>query len=345
MYTNGQYGGKYPAKNHLWPVPGVASLITQVRSQGAISPQDRYNEAYNDLMSRIEVMVKDHKNLVLVSGHDRSLQYIDGVNAKQVIAGSGGDATAAALGKDGQFSYGGQGFSKVTIYNDKSTSVTFFKAEEDGTSTKLFEKEIISPEKIYDTSKLPKTFPATVKSAVYNDSLVNRSSFFKTFWGDHYRQVYGKEVLAPTVDLDTLYGGLTAERAGGGHQTVSLRLVDKEGHDYNMRALKKSAVQFLQTVIVKDKVVENDFENTLPEDLILDFYTAAHPYGAFAIPKLADAAKVFHTNPKLFYVPKQEALGNFNDKYGDELYMIVERPDEEYDGAIFDYARGYYQYR
>ena len=338
LYTNGQYGGKYPAKNHLLPVPGVASLITQVRSQGAISTQDRYNESYNDLMERIEVLVKDHQNLVLVSGHEKSLQYIDGRNAKQVIVGSGGDATAAALGNNGAFAYGGQGFSKVTIYKDRSTSVTFFKAEENGAVTRLFEKEIIQPEKEYDTSQLPKTFPKNVKAAVYNDSLVNRSSFFKTVWGDHYRKVYGKEVLAPTVDLDTLYGGLTVERAGGGHQTVSLRLVDKEGHDYNMRALKKSAVQFLQTVILKNEVIEDDFKNTIPEDLILDFYTAAHPYGAFAIPKLADAAKVFHTNPKLFYVPKQKALGKFNDRYGDELYMIVERPDEEYDGAIFDYA-------
>ncbi len=338
LYTNGKIGGKYPALNHLLPVPGVASLITQVRSQGAISPQDRYNEAYSELMGRIEVLVKDHKNLVLVSGHDRSLQYIEGANAKQVISGSGGDATATALGENGMFSYGGQGFSKVTIYKDGSTSVAFFKAEEDGSSTKVFEKEIIGPEREYNISKLPNTFPKTVKAAVYSDSLVNRSGFFKTVWGDHYRKVYGKEVLAPTVDLDTLYGGLTVERAGGGHQTVSLRLVDKEGHDYNMRALKKSAVQFLQTVILKNEVIESDFKNTLPEDLILDFYTAAHPYGAFAIPKLADAAKVFHTNPKLFYVPKQKALGKFNETYGDELYMIVERPDEEYDEAIFDYA-------
>ncbi|PVW15774.1 phosphoesterase [Marixanthomonas spongiae] len=338
LYTNGKYGGNYPAWNHLLPVPGLASLITQVRSQGAISPQDRFNESYHKLMSRIEVLVKDHENLVLVSGHDQSLQYIEGAHAKQVVAGSGGGATAAAIDENGLFSYGGQGFAKLTIYKDRSTAVTFFKAEKDGSSTKLFEKEIIQPEKTFDTSKLPKTFPKTVQSKVYADSLVNRSGFFKALWGDHYRSVYGKEVMAPTVDLDTLYGGLTAERAGGGHQTVSLRLVDKEGHDYNMRTLKKSAVQFLQTVILKNEVIESDFRNTLPEDLILDFYTAAHPYGAFAIPKLADAANVFHTNPKLFYVPKQKALGNFNETYGDALYMIVERPDEEYDGPLFDYA-------
>src|SRR5690606_25621534 len=140
-----------------------------------------------------------------------------------------------------------------------------------------------------------------------------------------------------TVLLDTLYGGLTVERAGGGHQTRTIRLEDRDGRSYNMSALKECTVQFLQKVIVKDKIVEEDVLNTSHEDLILDFYTAAHPYGAFTIPKLAEAADILHTNPKLYYVPKQKALGKYNDEYGDELYMIVERPDKAFDGKLFGY--------
>ncbi|MCH2490740.1 MAG: phosphoesterase [Flavobacteriales bacterium] len=338
LLTNGKYGGRYTFKNQLLPVPGLATLITQVRSQGAISKQDRYNERYHELMQRLNVLAKDHNRLVFASGHDRSLQYIEDANTKQIVSGAGGDKTAAALGSFGEFSFGGPGFAVLNVYTDGSSAVGFYKAETDGSSTLLFSKEIIEGEREYDLSTLPNSFPATKKAAVYDQDRVERTGFFKTVWGDHYRKIYGTEVTAKVVMLDTLYGGLTVERAGGGHQTRSLRLKGKEGRDYNMRALKKSAVQFLQTVIIKDKEIEDDFKNTIPEDLILDFYTAAHPYGAFTIPKLADAAKVFHTNPKLYYVPKQKALGKFNEEYGDELYMIVERPDEEYDGAIFNYA-------
>ncbi|MCW9036428.1 BamA/TamA family outer membrane protein [Altibacter sp.] len=337
LITNGKHGGRYTALNQILPVPGLATVITQVRSQGAISKQDRYNERYNDLMSRLNVMAKDHDQLVFVSGHDRSLQYSEDRNTKQIVSGAAGDPTAAALGAHGLFSFGGPGFTVVTVYKDGSSQAAFYKAEEDSNATLLFQKDIITAPKKYDTSSLPDSFPATVKASVYDDDRVERTGFFKTVWGDHYRKVYGTEVTAKVVQLDTLYGGLKVIRAGGGHQTRSLRLQDKEGRDYNMRALKKSAVQFLQTVIVKDKEVEDDFKDTLPEDLILDFYTAAHPYGAFTIPKLAAAANVFHTNPKLYYVPKQKALGAYNDAYGDELYMIVERPDEPYDGAIFNY--------
>ncbi|MCT8341102.1 phosphoesterase [Flavobacteriaceae bacterium TK19130] len=339
LYTNGYYGGKFPASRQLFPpFPGAATLYTQIQSQGAISPKDRYNERYNELMDRIEVLSKDHEHLVFVSGHEQSLQYIESPIAKQVISGAVGKTTAAALGRYGQFSYGKEGFSKVFVGDDKSVTVTFFGVNDAGEAEILFEKQIIEPVEAYDVSHLPDTFPQTMEASVYPDSLVDRTGFFKTVWGQHYRKVYGTKVTAPVVDLDTLYGGLEVKRAGGGHQTVSLRLKGRGGRDYNMRALRKSAVQFLQTVIVKDKVIESDFRNTLPEDLILDFYTAAHPYGAFTIPDLADAADVFHTNPKLFYVPKQKALGKFNETYGDELYMIVERPDEEYDGPTFAYA-------
>lgn len=105
-----------------------------------------------------------------------------------------------------------------------------------------------------------------------------------------------------------------------------------------MRALRKSALTYIQKVILKDnKGVEQDFKGTLPQALIEDFYTSAQPFGAFAIPKLSDAAKVFHTLPKLYYVPKQPALKEYNATYGDELYMIVERPPKEFSGAIFNY--------
>lgn len=333
MISYGEHGGKYPAIHKDF----FSTFIKQVKIQGAISKQDRYNERYNEFMSRLKVLTKDINRLVFVSGQDQSLQYIDDGTVKQIVSGAGSGATAASLGQYGQFVYGHQGFAKLDVTEDGASQVEFFKSNDDGSYEMIFEKEIFPAIETFDFSTLHENFPATVKSQVYSDDMVEKTGFYKALWGDHYRELYGTEVTAKTVLLDTLYGGLKVVRAGGGHQTRSLRLEDKDGRTYNMRALKKSAVQFLQTVIIKDKEIENDFLNTIPEDLILDFYTAAHPYGAFTIPKLAEAAAILHTNPKLYYVPKQKALGNFNADYGDELYMIVERPDETFTGDIFNY--------
>ena len=333
LITYGQHGGKYP----LIHKDIASTFIKQVKIQGAISKQDRYNERYNDLMSRMEVLTKDVDRLVFVSGLDQSLQYIEDGSVKQIVSGSGSGETAAALGQYGKFVYGGQGFARLDVEKNGASEVRFFKANDDGTAEVLFQKELFPAESNVDYSTLNENFPPTTKAKVYSDEMVEKTGFYKTVWGKHYRNVYGKDVTAKNVLLDTLYGGLKVVRAGGGHQTRSLRLEDKDGRTYNMRALKKSAVQFLQTVIIKDKIVEDDFLNTIPEDLILDFYTAAHPYGAFTIPQLSEAAGILHTNPKLYYVPKQKALGNYNEEYGDELYMIVERPDKEFDGKLFDY--------
>ncbi len=333
IFTYGEHGGKYPAIHK----DVFSTFIKSVKTMGAISKQDRYNERYNGLMDRIRVLTKDQNRLVFVSGLDQSLQYIENGSEKQIVSGSGSGATAASLGQYGQFAYGGEGFAKLDIGENFTTELRFFKAKDDGSAEILFQKEIFPPSSEIDFNTLHNNFPKIVKAKIYEDNLVEKTGFYKTIWGEHYRKVYGTEVTAKTVLLDTLYGGLHVVRAGGGHQTRSLRLEDKNGRTYNMRGMKKSAVQFLQNVIIKDKLVEDEFKNTIPEDLILDFYTAAHPYGAFAIPKLADAAGVLHTNPKLFYVPKQKALGKFNADYGDELYMIVERPDKTFEGPLFDY--------
>ena len=92
-----------------------------------------------------------------------------------------------------------------------------------------------------------------------------------------------------------------------------------------MRALRKNAVQYLQAVAFKDQYIEGQFDDTTTENLLSDVFTGSHPYAPFTIGKLSDAIGVYHTNPVLYYIPKQSNLGHFNDEFGDELYMIEER--------------------
>ena len=345
MYTNGVHGGKFAIDKHLFPsqqkipVPILGSLVTQIRTQGGVSKQDRFNEKYNELMKRIRVLGQTHKKIVFVSGHEHGLQYIEHDEVRQIVSGSGSKSSYAYLGNDGLFSSDYEGFAKLDIFEDGSSWVQYYGTnQETGEPELFFQQEVYAPDSIVDYSQLPTSFPQTLKTSVYSIEETQRSDLFESVWGEHYREVYGKQITAPVALLDTLYGGLEVVRPGGGHQTVSLRLKDKSGREYNMRALRKSAVQFLQKVILKENAdIEEDLDNTLPESLIQDFYTSAHPYGAFAIPRLSEAAQVLHTTPRLYYVPKQPALGKYNEDYGEQLYMIVERPAKEYSGATFAY--------
>ena len=45
----------------------------------------------------------------------------------------------------------------------------------------------------------------------------------------------------------------------------------------------------------------------------------------FIIGDLSDAVGIYQSLRKLFYVPKQNAIGRFNNEFGDALYTIEER--------------------
>lgn len=335
MYTNGVHGGYYSLGKHLYPtqkkipVPILSSLATQIRTQGGVSIQDRFNESYNDLMNRLETMTLDTENLVFVSGHEHTLQYIENEKVRQIVSGSGSKESFAALGENGVFSYGKQGFAKLTIYKDGSSWVSMF-GEENGEPKLLFQKEVFKPTEPYDVSDLPDEFPGEVEVSIYTNEETDKTDFFKSIWGDHYRKVYSTPIKAKVATLDTLYGGLEVVRAGGGHQTKSLRLKTKDGKELNMRALRKSATQYLKKVLFKDTYIQDEFEKTAVQSLILDFYTAAHPYAFTVVPDLSNAAMLYHTNPRIYYIPKHKYLGKYNAEYGGELYMIEERPEDAY---------------
>jgi len=345
MYTNGTHGGFYGASKHLYPtqsnipLPILASLLTQIRTQGGVSIQDRYNERYNELMKRIETLALEYDNIVFASGHEHSLQYIENEGIKQIVSGSGSKNSAAALSKNGLFSAGKQGFAELTIFKDGSTWVSFYVNNE-GEPKLMYTKEVLPKSRdIFNVDALPDTFPQRVDASIYTKDETDKTGVYKTLLGKRYRKLYSKKINVQVATLDTLYGGLEIVRAGGGHQTRSLRLKTKDGRELNMRALRKSATQYLQTVLFKETYIENDFDKTKIEDLVLDFYTAAHPYAFFAVPDLSNAANVYHTNPKLFFIPKHKFLGDYNTEYGGELYMIEERPEENYsDEKNFGYA-------
>ena len=332
-FTYGEHGGYFNAYKHLFPMnqpiplPGLGTVVAQVRAQGGVSSQDRYNVRYDELMDRLVTMARDSDRVILVSGHEHSLQYIERLGVKQIVSGGGSKRSAVVLGPGAQYVTGDQGFAVLDIFKDGSSEVRFH-THETGETQPEFTAQVHPPREQYDTSRLDSSFDPITTATVYDKEDTQKSKGYERAWGKHYRYVYGTDLEVPVATLDTLYGGLTIERKGGGFQTRSLRVQDADGRNFAIRAVKKSAVQFLQSAAFQTTYVKDEFRNTLTEEVILDLYTATHPFGTFAVTGLADAVGVYHTNPFLFYMPKHEALGHFNTEFGDELYIIEERPDD-----------------
>lgn len=321
MFTNGSHGGQYSVGSHMKPAPILGTLKNIIRKTGGVTTVDLQNRLYEEFRERIITLAQENDKTIFVSGHDHNLQYIVEDNLPQIVSGAGSKKMATRNLGGGLFSYGAAGYARLDIFSDGSSHVRFYAVDDD-----LVYQAAVLPE---DKKSTFTTYPTPNKtektSSVYTKEEVEKSGFYKSMWGDRYREYYGTEVTVPTVNLDTLFGGLTPVRKGGGHQSSSVRLLDKDGREYVMRAIRKNALQYLQAVAFKDQYIEGKFKNTFVEALLLDVFTGAHPYAPFAIPTLSEAAGIFHTKPVLYYVPKQNALENFNEEFGNALYMIEER--------------------
>lgn len=332
VLSEGNHAGKYSFKDHLYPfdnkipLPIVGSMINYTRALSGYNPQDIQSKTYTEFINHIQTIAKMYDNLIVVSAHENNLQFIESDGVKQVISGAAGSLTPARAIGDKAFTIGKLGYSTIEVMKDKSAFVNFYTYENNA-YTLSFRNKIMDAtsveEVVFNLDE-----KALEQTNVYPKEWTEKSGFYKFLWGKHYRSAYSKLINAKRVDLDTLYGGLTPLISGGGHQSLSLRLEDKEGKQFVMRGIRKSVPRFLQTAVFKDNYVMESFNDTWVEQFIYDFYTTSHPYTSLVMSDLSKSIGMYHTTPQLFYVPKQNKLGRFNDSFGDELYIIEERPTE-----------------
>ncbi|AZA84125.1 metallophosphoesterase [Chryseobacterium lactis] len=328
LISKGIHAGYFSWKDQLFPLgnqvplPGIGTLINAFRSTSGISPQDMNNAHYIALTSRLKSIVQNNDNVIFVSGHDHNLQYLEEKNVRQIISGAGSENGAAKIAHSQGFSYGGNGYAVLNINQDGSANVAYYSTQNNSErllTTIQVLKKVQHPTPTNNTSE---KFSKTIMTSVYPESLTKKSRFYTWLWGEHYRKYYSIPIEAKVATLDTLKGGVTPVRAGGGHQSNSLQLVAKNGQEYAMRGVKKSAIRFFNAVAFKNSSLGADFEGTAAERFLLDFYTTGHPYTPFAIENMAEKINVLHTNSQLYYIPKQNKLGGFNSEYGNELYQI-----------------------
>jgi hypothetical protein len=158
------------------------------------------------------------------------------------------------------------------------------------------------------------TMPANTK--------YQKSAGYQNLWGHNYRKEWTTPVEFPIARLDTLFGGLTAYKQGGGNQSKSLRFKTADDKKYAMRSVNKS----LRVIVPKI------FHDTWIEKLADDEISMSHPYAALTVPPMAAAAGIYHTTPIYVYVPKQPRLDTFQ-QFGDQLYLLEQRPDDDWSNA------------
>lgn len=303
--------------------------VSVIDKMGGFTPESYQNSQNRQLRGRMETIASQFEDVIFVSGKDRNLQYLEDDGIPQIISGAIGEIDKARAPKEEHFESEKQGYAKLTVFKDGSSQVEFFKVT-DNTSQSIFTKTIKRERLSVDEISYPKkAYGATTKASIYTKEETDKTGFYKFLWGDHFRDLYSKEISAPVLDIEELPGNVKPISEGGGTQSRSLRLIDDNEHEYTLRALRKSAVRFLQTTAIDNHYVEDYLKNTIAERYLLDFYTTAHPYAQFSMNELSASLGVLHANPKIYYVPKQKGLGIYNEDYGDALFMLEEHVGDE----------------
>ncbi|HMG66068.1 MAG TPA: BamA/TamA family outer membrane protein [Chitinophagaceae bacterium] len=152
-----------------------------------------------------------------------------------------------------------------------------------------------------------------------------KSSYHNLWMGTHYRKEWTTPVRVQNFYLDTAMGGLTPTEESGSRQSQGLRLKNKNGTEYVLRSVDKDF----------GRAFPDNFQGTFITHIAKDEASIAYPFAAITITPMIRAAGIYHTNPKMVFVPAQGPLGGYNKKYGNQLYLFEERPDGNQEGADY----------
>lgn len=334
MYSNGEHGGFGPSIQHLFPLtafnkslwipfPIIGSLYPLGRRVG-VSKQDIGNPHYRRLKSSLQKIYKERTSVIQAAGHDHSLQYFEHQGSHYLTSGSAAKTDHVIGGNGARFTSPNRGVMTLQYYKDDSVWLEVHEvdpASGDATVTlrtalmRARDKPFVAPSP--ESFDYPDYTDSTKVVAIEPDYQTNFLARF--LFGAHYRDQWATPVTVPYLDMGRFAGGLQPTGLGGGMQTISLRMLGGDGHEYVLRSIDKDP----------SKSVPPHLRNSFARDFVQDQISALHPFGPYLIPTLSEAAGVYHTNPRFVYVPDDIRLGPYRDRFAGQTMMIEERPDDD----------------
>ncbi|MDN3668869.1 BamA/TamA family outer membrane protein [Echinicola jeungdonensis] len=323
LKTFGEHNGAFSWKDHIFPLTSAnPDLYVPLPIIGSIYPlyrtflgniQDVPHPKYQTLINGLEEILVQHPSSLVISGHEHALEYTIDQRVQYIVSGAGSKSSRIKRKNPAEFTYENQGFSTLDFFQDGKVKLNFYSLE-NGTSP-IYEKVIFQhhdeEEKAF--SKGPREFPDSVEVAA--SKKYHASASQEKLYGENYRAEWGQIVRFRTFDLKKEKGGMKILKKGGGMQTRSLRLEDKNKDEFVLRSIEK----------YPESAIPQSLRNTIAKDIVQDQISASHPYGALIIPTLADAVGVFHTNPELVWLPDDPALGSYQERFGGAVYLYEGR--------------------
>ena len=344
LKSYGIHGGYYTWKQHLFPLtdakpnlyiplPLIGSIYPITRSVFG-TPQDLPHPDYQNMIKALQEVLKQHLNVIYLAGHEHNLQLIKDSSSYYVISGAGTNKTRVGSNKNLLFKKQQYGFMVLTVSTHKNVNFSYYTVYGDSV-VHAYDSTLVN------FAKLPKDNIDTLKSKLVKSQIQTNfkeevivkvhpeydsvSSLQRFFLGNNYRKEWATPVKMKVFNIQKQNGGFTIESLGGGKQTASLRLMDKDSVEWTLRSINKNPALALP----------ENLRGTVAQSIVQDMISASHPYAPLAIATLANAVGVPEAAPELFYVPDDPALGIYRSKLDSQVVMLeVREPTINGENAI-----------
>ncbi len=329
LISYGPYGGKWPLKNYLLPIPIFSGLIPSFHANVGAA-KDIANDNFDDFRNLLEQVSLEQNGLIYVSGHEHNLQILSIKDHYLINSGSPTKPSYSGKGELALYAESQPGLIELRYFDHGKVQAVVHKVDHSG-MVKL--KELILYRSFCETDLAPIPYnsryapcnqlndtsgsiskKATVTVAA---GLEYEAGKFKQRWlGKHYRGSWTTPVKVPYLDLESTFGGLLPYQKGGGRQTTSLKFKAQNGEEYVFRSVNKDPT----------KALDYEFRKTVVGTVVRDQTSAQQPFGAMAVDVLLDKLNILHAHPKLYVLPDDPALGQFRGSFAGLMGMLEERP-------------------
>ncbi|HEY9047551.1 MAG TPA: metallophosphoesterase, partial [Ohtaekwangia sp.] len=322
LYTYGEHGGVFTWKDHLFPLLDMnKSLYIPMPAIGSLYPlyrkyigdiQDVQHPIYKRYIQLMSSLMEKYPGTIYTNGHEHALQYAWKDSVHYVTSGSGSKYTFVKKKGYSRFAASAMGFARIDVMTDGTSSIEYFEIGKEEPVYQVHAKAVARPLTLANIALPDFSKPVTVHASDRYDA----SGLRKTILGENYREEWKQDINVPVFDIGKEAGGLKIVQKGGGMQTLSLRLADSLGQEYTLRSIEK----------FPEKAIPSMLQKTFASDLVQDQISAAHPYGAVVVPFLAEAAGIYHSNPRVVYIPDDPRFGIYQKEFANTLMLFEERP-------------------
>jgi hypothetical protein len=329
LHTHGVHGGTtYTLRHHIFPLtelnpklyiplPGLGSVYPIARGLfGNI--QDVNHPLYRGMARTVEEVLEKHPNPIMVSGHDHSLQLLLHDSLFQIVSGSGAKISEINQRKhnnDLLFAHDQFGTAVIEVYKSGKVISKFYDINSPNYNTPVFAKDLRPVIKLPETISTDSVGILAETITIPANAALEGKGFSNFLVGKNYRREWQTPVTMPILNVGEEQGGLTPVRLGGGRQTRSLRLEEKNGKEWVLRSIEK----------FPEAAVPADLRQTFAKDIVEQGVSASYPYASLSVAPLAQAAGIPYIRRKLVYVPDDPRLMRFRSNFSQLPAILEER--------------------